>query len=589
MIPQETIERIRESVSLVELIREVIPALRKAGRNFVARCPFHEERTPSFSVNPEMGLFKCFGCGVGGDAFKFVMLMDRLTYPEAIRQLGQRVGIPIPEALHEKTPEATRERHAILEALEAAAGWYRHMLLDPPEAAACRRYLDQRGVTPDTQEQFRLGYAPQSGQGLLEMAVRKGFSEGVLEKAGLIRRSDRTGRFHDHLWRRMVFPIQDARGHVVAFGGRVLEDREGVPKYINSPETTVYSKGRHLYGMFQALPTIRRARRVLVLEGYMDVIGCHQAGVEEAVATLGTALTVAHARQLQRVVEEGVLLFDADTAGEAAAQRGGDTLLEVGLAVRVASLPQGVDPDEFLLQRGVEPFRALIAGAPHVLEFQYQQAAIGRGDTPEEKTAVANRVLPTLAKIHDPLLQDEWLRWLAERLGVEKTILGRKFTRLQGHLTPERERMAPTAGTGGVRSLEEEVLQLFLQVPSLIHRWTGSAEEFSDPRCARLFQILHEETSRQHPLSVAVLARCLPEDCEEWFTGLAMEDKVYPHPEQVFQGLAKAWVARSQEFQRRALQAEVTQMLEGQRPWNQGVYEQFDRLTKTLKGSVRES
>ncbi|MBI3292699.1 MAG: DNA primase [Elusimicrobia bacterium] len=598
MIPQETIDRVRDSVSLVELIREFVPTLRKAGRNFVARCPFHEERTPSFSVNPAMGLFKCFGCGVGGDAFKFVMLMEHLTYPEAIRQLAKRVGVPVPEVRAEKTPAVARERQALLDALETAAAWYHQTLLTSAEGATARDYLKQRGVMPNTWERFRLGYAPHSGQGFFEAATRKGITPEVLEKAGLIRRSDRTGRFHDHLWHRIVFPIQDAQGHVVAFGGRVLEEREGTPKYINSPETPVYSKGRHLYGLFLALPTIRKVRRVIVLEGYMDVIGCHQAGVEEAVATLGTALTADHARHLRRVAEEGLLLFDADTAGEAAAQRGGDVLLEAGVTVRVVSLPQGIDVDEFLLQQGLESFRKLLAEVSSLVEFQYAQAVKGRGGrvtTPEDKTAVADRVLPTIAKIQDPLLQDEWLRWLAEQLGVEKTIMGRKLHQMGNRREPVNtfiraatsQADVPGGTSLGVRSLEEEILQVLLQEPTLVARCPWKAEEFLDQRCAQVFRLLQEALQGGHPLSIAALTGRLPEEWGDWFTGLAMEDKTYLQPDQVFQGFLKTWTTRSQEVQRRALQEVVARMLEGERPWDQRVYDQFDQLTKSLKGSLK--
>ena len=259
MIPDDIIARVRESVNLAELVREsrMFRVFVRRGRNYQARCPFHEERTPSFSVNAEMGLFKCFGCGVGGDAFKFLMLSENLSYPEAIRKLAARTGIAIEEKQSEAVSAEGKERQKLYELLEDAARFYHRYLMESPEAAEARSYLEKRGVSAASLTAFSMGYAPASGHALRDAAARKGWSLEILEKAGLLRRKEDSGRVYDHLWNRIIFPIWDVQGRIIAFGGRAMGD--AMPKYINSPETPIYSKSRHLYGLFQGVADAAQA------------------------------------------------------------------------------------------------------------------------------------------------------------------------------------------------------------------------------------------------------------------------------------------------------------------------------------------
>ena len=296
MIPEATIARVRESINLAELVREHVPTLKKRGRNFTACCPFHQERTPSFNVYPEMGVFKCFGCGVGGDAFKFLMLTEGLNYPDAIRKIAARVGLTIEEEQKSEAVTAeAKEKQVLYGLLEDASKFYHRTLLESKEAAQAREYLAKRGLTAESLEHFRLVLRRRPASALRDAAVKKGFSIEVLEKAGLVRRRD-GGRVSDAFWNRIIFPIWDTQGRIIAFGGRAMGD--AMPKYINSSETPVYSKSRHLYGLFQGLPTLRKERRIVILEGYMDVVTCHQFGLDITAATLGTALTEDHVRIL---------------------------------------------------------------------------------------------------------------------------------------------------------------------------------------------------------------------------------------------------------------------------------------------------
>src|SRR5882724_1537182 len=336
MIPEVTIARVRESANLVDIVREHVPTLKKRGRNYLARCPFHQEKTPSFNVNPEMGVFKCFGCGTGGDVFKFVMLTEGLTYPEAIRKIAGRVGIAIEEEKSEALTEDAKQKQVLYGLLEDAARFYHRHLMESHEADAARAYLAKRGLTEATLVNFAIGFAPASGTALRDAASKKGWSLEVLEKAGLVRRKD-GGRIHDAFWNRIMFPIWDNQGRMVAFGGRAMGD--AMPKYINSSETPVYSKSRHLYGLFQGLATLRKERRVVILEGYMDVVTCHQFGLDCTAATLGTALTEDHVRILRRYADHVTLLFDPDAAGAQASIRGGELLVADGFTVDVVTLP----------------------------------------------------------------------------------------------------------------------------------------------------------------------------------------------------------------------------------------------------------
>jgi DNA primase len=342
LIPEETLESIRSRVDIVELVRDFVPQLQRAGRNFKARCPFHQERTPSFVVTPERQSFHCFGCGAGGDVFSFLMKMESLSFTEAAEKLAARAGVEIVRK-EEPLGPADAEKLKIKELLETAAAFYHQTLLKSAVAEPARRYLASRKVSPETIAKFRLGYAPKSGD-VAVRAQRKGFSRELVVRAGLA--SERASGLRDYFFDRVLYPIQDAKGSCVGFGARALG--EAMPKYLNSPESPVFSKGRVLYGLFQGLADVRKVRRIVLMEGYMDVMAAHQFGLTIACAPLGTALTLDQVALLKRYAGEAVVVFDADRAGQSAALRSAELLLASGLGVRIASVPEGKDPDEFL-------------------------------------------------------------------------------------------------------------------------------------------------------------------------------------------------------------------------------------------------
>ena len=494
-ISEASLEQIRDKVDIVELVREFIPSLKRDGRGFKACCPFHQEKTPSFKVNPEKQIFHCFGCQASGDAFKFLMLTEGLSFPEAVEKLAQRAGVRL-EAREREFGPAEKERQALRGLLEFAKEHYHAQLKTLPEAETARRYLASRGLNAATIERFQLGYAPRGGT-LMGAAARKGYKPEQLLKAGLA--AQRDGRTREYFWGRVLFPILDARGETVGFGARVLG--EGEPKYLNSPESVVFSKGRVLYGLHDALPKVRKERSCVLLEGYMDVLAAHQFGVSEACAPLGTALTEHHAALLKRHVERVTIVFDPDTAGLKAAVKGAELLLENGISVGVATVPEGLDPDELLQKRGAEAFQACLAAAEDLPAFQTRllMSAKAGALSPEDKARIASRVLETVLKVQDEVLRSEWVRRLAEDLRVDEGALHLQLKKIpaarpdgrapaarpmpaEAAPAPREERPAPLTVE------ERDVLVCVLRAPGLAASDETVAEtDFTDERGRRVF------------------------------------------------------------------------------------------------------
>jgi len=479
MIAPETLELIRSRLDIAELVGECVQ-LTRAGRNMKGRCPFHQERTPSFIVSPERQTFHCFGCGEGGDAFSFVMKTENLSFTEAAEKLAARVGVKV-EASKELGPQ-DRERLRMKEALEFAAGYYHEVLMKDPSADAARKYVGSRRLNKAAVEQFVLGYAPRQGH-LVEAALKKGFEADILIKAGLAaKRPD--GSLRDYFFDRLMFPIRDAKGATIGFGGRTLGD--GEPKYLNSPESPVFSKGRVLYGLFEGSAAVRKARRAHLMEGYMDVIASHQHGLKTACAPLGTALTPEHVVLLKRFADAAVIVFDADAAGQSAAVRGAEVALAAGLAVRVASVPEGKDPDEFLHARGLPAFETALGQAVDLVAFKTDLLIRRAGElTPEAKSRIGKDVLSTIAQCPDEILKDEWVRRLAGRLGLNEDSLRRAGGKLIPQSGVRRPAAAPASApdSAPVRSAPAAPAELSredLQLLGVLFKTPASAVDVPD-------------------------------------------------------------------------------------------------------------
>lgn len=419
--PEDLVEEIKARVDIVEVIGEHV-RLRKRGQNYVGLCPFHSENTPSFTVNQTKGMFYCFGCGVGGDVFTFLMKQEGLTFPEAVQKLAERAGIRWEERQEgESASLLRREKERLYQINALAARFYHQLLWERPEGVRAREYLRERRVTAEAVKKFELGYAPDSSPSLVEYLRRQGFQAYEIARAGLSSSRYPEGT-RDRFRGRLMFPIKDTAGRVIGFGGRALDDSS--PKYLNTPETLLFQKGRHLYGLHLAIPGIRRQNRALVVEGYMDAIAAWQHGLDNVVATLGTALTLDQARELKRYTSEVVIAYDADEAGRTATLRNLSILSGTGLKVRVLRLPVGKDPDEFLKARGGPEFQKLIDEAQPWLLYLLEQTLSAHDLTqPEGCAAAINEVVPYLAELDSAVEREAYIRLLSRRTGQTETAI----------------------------------------------------------------------------------------------------------------------------------------------------------------------
>ncbi len=412
--PDSFVEEVRRAADIVRVISEQV-ALKKLGTSWKGLCPFHQEKTPSFNVRQEPAVFHCFGCGEGGDVFKFLMLRERVSFPEAVETLARRFGVPVPQGRFEPGPDR-KEREAMLALMEAAAQHFTRTLWSASGTKA-REYLLGRGFEKETLERIRAGAARDSWDDLLT-ALRAKHSPALLAKAGLVLERQGKDGHYDRFRDRAVFPILNETGQVVAFGARALDG--GEPKYLNSPETPVYSKGRILYGLSWARETITREKRAVLMEGYLDVARAIEHGITAAVATCGTALTSQHGRILHRFVETVVLNFDQDEAGQKAARKSLEVLLDEGLRVQIVELPEGHDPDTYLKAEGAKAYEGRLAEAPEAVEWLMRRAEQAHDlRSPAGKAGFFADVIPSLVHTGNAVERSAWLGRIVERGGLD--------------------------------------------------------------------------------------------------------------------------------------------------------------------------
>ena len=513
-IPEDILQRVRDATDIVDLISEHVQLVKK-GRNYSGLCPFHDEKTPSFSVDPDRQFYHCFGCGVGGNVFKFVQEIDRVTFVEAVKFLAERAGIALPERSG-PSREETEAADELYRANDLAQKYFHHLLLNDNVGTNARTYLQTRGLTDETIERFGLGYAPSEWDALLKVAGRRGLRPQILERAGLaLPRSTGSGHY-DRFRDRIAFPIANLSDRTIAFGARALQpDQE--PKYLNSPETPIYHKGRVLYGLADTRNAIRRQDAALVVEGYMDLISLAQADIQHVVATSGTALTEDHCRLLARYARQVVLLFDGDAAGSTAAMRACEALLGTGLDARVVSLPSEHDPDTFVQTHGSDELLKRAENAQSVLDFYLEQLAQQHDlSSVEGKAHAIERLKPLLAKPRDAVRRDLLLREVAERLSVDEQSLRHD---LQASMRrPQQPRQAlsepsPTAVPDPPRH-ELEFVGLLLNFPQLI---PATAQEFApdsltDARTQALCRTLFDRHIQGKTIDLGMIISELEDD-----------------------------------------------------------------------------
>ncbi|MBT0653333.1 DNA primase [Geomobilimonas luticola] len=465
MIPDDKVREVRERAAILDVISDYVN-LRKSGANYQGICPFHGEKTPSFNVNPAREIFHCFGCGVGGNVFTFIMKIEGLAFPEAVKFVAKRVGVVIEDRPLTATEQRRQdEREQFYRVNELAARFYRRVLLEDGAGEAGRRYLERRGVDAATSEAYRLGFAPDRWDGLAHFLQQQRVPLPLAEKLGIVRQRE-GGGYYDIFRNRLIFTIADPQGRPIGFGGRVLDD--SLPKYINSPESPIYHKSEVLFGVDLARQAMRGEGAAIIVEGYFDHLALFQSGVKNVVATCGTALTPGHLKLLQRYAGRFYTLFDSDSAGKKATFRAMELFLGENVPASVIELTAGEDPDSYLRKEGADAFAGRLKGARPIFDYFFRDL-VQRSDTGSVagKVAVIDQLTPFLAKISNPVERDLYVREIARVLGVEERALLRKLGK--GPVTAAD--MVPVRGQQrGSLGSEEMLLALMGKFPEVAGR-----------------------------------------------------------------------------------------------------------------------
>ncbi len=521
-IPENLLEDILARVDIVEVISGYIP-LKKAGRNFKANCPFHHEKTPSFTVSPDRQIYHCFGCGESGNAFRFLMRHERMEFPEAVEMLAKKAGVTLPEQDKPEIARAASLSTQIYKINELAANFYENNLASSG-AAACRDYLLSRGIKPATAKQFHLGLASSSWDGLINYLRSKGVSLALMEKAGLILPKD-TGGYYDRFRNRVIFPIFDIRSRVIGFGARVMD--KTLPKYINSPETPVYVKGKNLFGLNLSKDYIRENDFAVIVEGYLDFMIPFQEGLNNMVASQGTALTLDQIRLLKRYTHNAVMVYDGDTAGEIATLRSMDMLIEEGVNVKIVSLPKGLDPDALVRREGIDALKVGIRDARNLFDYKLEILK-SRHNIKEAhgKTKIASEMLTTINKFDNAILRGEYIKRLAEEIKIPEHYIIEELRKLKPCVAVRLEEAQPfKKASSGINPAEKLLIKFMLEESDLIEKIMQelSPADFSDMRAAKVVSLMHDLFAQGKKIEPSILMNYFNEDdasqlvCESMF------------------------------------------------------------------------
>lgn len=530
-IPEDIILDIQQAADIHEIVSETVQ-LKKSGQGFMGLCPFHSEKTPSFHVNPQRGIYHCFGCGVGGDVFSFLMKRDGMTFPEAVRMLAARYAITIPEP--EKDPAERRvesERESLYAVNRLAMEYFKGLLFQGAQGETARRYLTNRGMTGKIAETFQLGYAPEGWENLVRFLTGRKIPRQVAEASGLIATKNQE-RYYDRFRNRIIFPILDQSKRVIGFGGRVLDD--SLPKYLNSPETPIYSKSRSLYGFHATRQACRQTGAVHIVEGYFDLLSLYMYGVEHVVATLGTAITQEHIRMLSRAgVKRFVLVYDSDEAGIKAAERSIPVFQKEFISANILVLPKGHDPDSFIREFGPEAFMKASDQALGIIPFLLETAVKTFGLSVEGRIRIIDVMKEPLRVVEDPIARSLYIRELADRIGVDEQAVLEKI-REQGSGPLRRAPGIPVSGSEARRvatpvrymEMEKQILSMMLQFPEIIDdcRRTGVVDYLEHPGLKALAGKVLAYQGEPSTLASALIARAENDAQRKMISALAVGD-----------------------------------------------------------------
>ena len=533
-IPEEIISDIKQAADIVDVISESV-VLKRTGKDLVGLCPFHSEKTPSFTVSPDKQIFHCFGCAAGGNVFSFVMRHQGLSFPEAVRLLAGRYGIelPRPEMTAAQRQRLT-ERERIVEINRQASQYFNRLLVESSAGRSARRYLKtDRDMSRQTVDAFQLGFAPPGWERLIGYFKKRRVSPEMLAKAGLTVPRQSGSGYYDRFRNRVIFPIHDGGGRVIGFGGRVMDD--GLPKYLNSPETAVYNKRRCLYGLHQARQACRRRESVFIVEGYFDLLALHQNGIANVVATLGTALTAQHVQLLRGCVgHQGrmVLVFDSDEAGIKAAKRSIELFTQGHAEVCILILPTGHDPDTFVRENGAEAFNRAAETAIGAIPFLIESAVTRHGLSVQGKMRVVDDLMAPLAAVGDPVARGLYVKTLAERVDIGETAILQKLRQASPRSGGSRretpgEKVPGDGRDRAANRIERQLVAMFLQYPAIIEEVDGQQllAGMTDRRLSTLASMILENRGNRSATVSDLLDRITDPKMNALAAGLAIEEK----------------------------------------------------------------
>lgn len=558
-ILDNVVKEIKSRCDIVDIISEYV-VLKPQGRNYVGLCPFHDDTHPSLYVSRERQLFKCFACDTAGDVITFLMKHLKLTYSESVKMLAEKCNYSIPEDSAERSIKRF-DTSQIRSINMFAMDYYHKLLINSPAGKQALSYLRGRGIDDKTIESFKLGYSLPSWDDFLNSARRNGYEVEAIHKAGFILKS-KNGNYFDRFRGRIMFPIFDIKGEPIAFGGRILVDSESEPKYINSPETPIYTKGKTLYNLNLAYSHIQKAGFAILVEGYMDVISCFQAGICNIIASLGTSLSEGHVRLIKRYTDEVVIAYDSDKAGQSATVRGMDLLVRADIRVKVLNIPTGKDPDEFVRSNGAKQFIELVSNAVDLVDYK-----IGRVRTQvdlnsvEGKKKAVNELITTLANMNNEIERAEYIKKCAEQLDIEEGFIWQELEKVEGIKKPRRSSkpmLTRSKKLSAREVIERNLIECLVQYPQFIQRSRSvlTKEDFLNPFHAELISLLWDNyTSADADIDLASLInKCDNEESRKIISDLILRKNTLPDGEATFNGCIK----KIREFKKRELIEAIT-------------------------------
>ena len=587
MIPEDKIAQVKEANDIVDVISGYV-SLKKSGMNFKALCPFHTEKTGSFMVSPAKQIWHCFGCLEGGNVFQFIQKAEKLEFAEAVKLLAERKGITI--ELKSGPGQDLSDR--LFELHEFAAKYFMDNLRSDKGRTA-HRYLLDRDITKESMERWGLGFAVDSWDDFLNHAKKNKFTEKLLEAAGLIVRNEERKSYYDRFRKRIIYPVRNRYGKTCAFGARVLD--KSLPKYVNSPESQIYSKGRILYGWPLAKDAISKQNSVVIVEGYMDVIMPHQFGITNVVASMGTALTPEQAQLIKRQAENVFICYDLDQAGITASLRGIDILVQEGMNVRVVSMPEGIkDPDELLVKQGKEAFEERIKNAADIVDFWLGASGAEKINTLQGKIKLANQLKPVVNKVKNELQKRGYLEKIAERLGLEARVVEKEYSRDEKPQSAGRQSAQAkpagrenTPGNAAFEAAEKELLSMMLGDREAAKRvcMELTSSDITNRHYAKIFEEIARPVRETGNAPEGDISGILDGECRNIYTSLVVEKIDYPEMERAEKDLIKA--IKINRIKRRIKELEPEAKKLGGQDVDMKKVNEYYQLQKDLKGNKR--